>query len=327
MLYDNHNRTINYLRLAVTDRCNLRCFYCMPENGIQYVPQKELLSYEEMLRLAHLLASMGISKIRITGGEPFIRKDMFYFLRDLTKIKGIEQVHVTTNGTMTESLIPKLQEIGIRSVNLSLDTLDEQRFFEITRRNVFSQVMQTLDALVESGLPTKINMVVMQQHNIQDIIPMVELGKKYPINIRFIEEMPFNGTSRHEQIDWNYKKILSHIQSVYPNIHKLQDPKFSTSYNYQIKGFRGTFGIIAAYSRTFCGTCNRIRLTPKGMLKTCLYDDGVFNIKDIMRAGASDAQIQQTFLDALGNRAKNGHEAEQNRRFGGIGESMSTIGG
>ena len=327
MLYDNHNRIINYLRLAVTDRCNLRCFYCMPENGIQYVPQKELLTYEEMLRLAQLLAPLGIHKIRITGGEPFLRKDMYYFLRDLTQIKGIKEVHVTTNGTMTEALIPKLQEIGIRSINLSLDTLDENRFFEITRRNVFSQVRQTLDALVESGLPTKINMVVMQQHNIQDIIPMVELGKKYSINIRFIEEMPFNGTSRHETITWNYKKILSHIQSIYPNIEKLKDSKFSTSYNYKIQGFKGTFGIIAAYSRTFCGTCNRIRLTPKGMLKTCLYDDGVFNIKNIMRAGASDQQIQQTFLDALGNRAKDGFEAEQNRRLGGIGESMSTIGG
>ncbi len=329
MLYDNHQRPINYLRLAVTDRCNLRCFYCMPEEGIDYVPKTELLSYEEMLRLVRVLAKMGITKVRITGGEPFVRKDMIHFLSDLVKTPNLQEVHLTTNGTLTQNLIPQLQQIGIKSVNLSLDSLNKQRFFDITRRDVFDTVMETLHALIVAKLPTKINMVVMQDQNIDDIIPMVELAKANPINVRFIEEMPFNGTNRTPSLlEWNYKRIYQHIEATYPHIYKIEDGKYSTSTNYQIKGFQGTFGIIAAYSRTFCGTCNRIRLTPRGILKTCLYDTGVFNIKDVMRAGASDAQIQATFLDALGNRAKDGFEAEQNRHFDPlITESMSSIGG
>lgn len=329
MLYDNHQRPINYLRLAVTDRCNLRCFYCMPEEGIDYVPKTELLSYEEMLRLVRVLAKMGITKVRITGGEPFVRKDMTHFLSDLVKTPNLQEVHLTTNGTLTQNLIPQLQQIGIKSVNLSLDSLNKQRFFDITRRDVFDTVMETLHALIVAKLPTKINMVVMQDQNIDDIIPMVELAKANPINVRFIEEMPFNGTNRTPSLlEWNYKRIYQHIEATYPHIYKIEDGKYSTSTNYQIKGFQGTFGIIAAYSRTFCGTCNRIRLTPRGILKTCLYDTGVFNIKDVMRAGASDAQIQATFLDALGNRAKDGFEAEQNRHFDPlITESMSSIGG
>ena len=328
-LYDNHGRIINYVRLAVTDRCNLRCFYCMPEEGIKYVPKQELLSYEEMLRLMHLLAGMGIDKVRITGGEPFVRRDMMDFLRALCRIEGINKVNITTNGTLTAPLVPELKSLGISSVNLSLDTLDPQRFFQITRRDVFPQVMETLDALLEHDISTKINAVVMDGQNTADLIPMAELARDKPLSIRFIEEMPFNGEGSHySELAWNHRKILAHLQEHYPAIEKLPDPPHSTSYNYQIPGFKGTIGIIAAYSRTFCGTCNRIRITPKGMLKTCLYDDGVFNIRDLMRAGADDEQLREAFLQALGNRARDGWEAEKSRRFGlPVAESMSTIGG
>ncbi len=328
-LYDNHGRLINYVRLAVTDRCNLRCFYCMPEEGIQYVSREALLSYEEMLRLMQLLAGMGIEKVRITGGEPFVRRDMIHFLRDLCAVDGIKKVNITTNGTLTEKLVPQLKEMGINSVNLSLDSLDSSRFFEITRRDAFDKVMRTYQALLEHEIPTKINAVVMDGKNTQDIIPMAELTKEDPVSVRFIEEMPFNGEGAHyERLAWNHRRILSHLQERYPAIEKLPDPPHSTSYNYQIPGYRGSVGIIAAYSRTFCGTCNRIRITPNGMLKTCLYDNGVFNVRDLMRAGATQEQIRDTFLEALGNRAKDGWEAERNRSFGmPVTESMSTIGG
>ena len=328
-LFDNHGRQVNYVRLAVTDRCNLRCFYCMPEEGIKYVPKQELLTYEEMLRLMHLLVGLGIDKLRITGGEPFVRRDMMDFLRELCRMNGLKKVNITTNGTLTAPLIPELKQLGIHSVNLSLDTLDKERFFQITRRDEFDKVMATFYALLEHEIPTKINAVVMDGKNTEDILPMVELTKKHPVNVRFIEEMPFNGEgSNHSTLAWNYRKILSHIQSGYPGIEKIPDPPHSTSYNYRIPGHQGTVGIIAAYSRTFCGTCNRIRITPKGMLKTCLYDDGVFNIRNLLRAGATDEQVRETFLEALGNRAKDGWEAEKNRKFGlPIQESMSTIGG
>ena len=328
-LFDNHGRVINYLRLAVTDRCNLRCFYCMPEEGIDYVPRAELLSYEEMLRLIGLVAEMGVSKIRLTGGEPFIRKGIMDFLDKLVCIHGIEAVNITTNGTHTANLIDDLKHLGINSVNLSLDTLDRDRFFQITRRDYFPQVMETLDRLLVADIPTKINTVVMDGQNIEDIIPMVEMTRDMPITIRFIEEMPFNGEGNHYQkLEWHYKRIYQYIESHFPKIEKLPDPQSSTALNYKVSGFKGAFGIIPAYSRTFCGTCNRIRLTPQGMLKTCLYDSGVFNIRDIMRADATDLQIQETFLQALGNRSRDGFEAEKNRGVHlPVKESMSTIGG
>jgi GTP 3',8-cyclase len=329
MLFDNHGREINYLRLAVTDRCNLRCFYCMPEEGINYMPKKELLTYEEMERMVRIMAGLGINKIRITGGEPFLRKGMMQFIETLHNIEGIEQLNITTNGTLTKDLIPDFKKVGIASVNLSLDSLDEKRFFDITRRDNFKTVMDTFQQLLDYNITTKINAVVMNGRNIDDIIPMVELARNNPVSVRFIEEMPFNGTGKdNAQIPWDFLKILEHIKAQYPYLQKIEDPKHSTSFNYKIPGFRGTFGIIAAYSRLFCGSCNRIRLTPQGVLKTCLYDDGVFNLKNLLRAGGTDEHLKMALLDALGHRAKDGFEAEQNRNFGlPVSESMATIGG
>lgn len=329
MLYDNHGRKIDYVRLAVTDRCNLRCFYCMPEQGINYVKREQLLSYEEMTRLMYLLADMGIKKVRITGGEPFLRKDMMHFLETLSQIEGIKKINITTNGTLTAPLVPKLKEMGIGTINLSLDTLDKERFFKITRRDQYEQVMETFHALIEHGIKTKLNAVVMERQNIEDIIPMVALTQKHDVSVRFIEEMPFNGEGSHYPVlNWNHRKILAHIKEAYPDLEKLPDPPNATATHYQVPGYQGNIGIIAAYSRTFCGTCNRIRITPKGMLKTCLYDKGVFNIRDIMRAGATNEHLRDTFLSALSNRAKDGWEAEKRRGFNlPVNESMATIGG
>ncbi len=327
-LYDNHGRLINYVRLAVTDRCNLRCFYCMPEEGINYVSRQDLLTYEEMVRLMRLLRQMGITKLRITGGEPFVRKDIMDFFRTLATL-GLERINLTTNGTLTTPYIPELKKIGVHSVNLSLDTLDRDRFYHITRRDEFDKVAQCFEALLRHGIRTKINAVVMDGKNTEDIIPMAELTREHPVAVRFIEEMPFNGSGSHyPQLAWHHRRILEHLRAHFPTLEKIPDPPHSTSANYRIPGHQGTIGIIAAFSRTFCGACNRIRITPQGQLKTCLYDDGIFNIRDLMRAGASDEQLEATFLDALGNRAKDGWEAERNRNFGlPVTESMSTIGG
>ncbi len=328
MLYDNHGRVINYLRLAVTDRCNLRCFYCMPEEGIQFLKRQDLLTYEEMERVVRLFASLGINKIRITGGEPFVRKGLMDFLWKISKVEGITNLHLTTNGTVNTGLIGELKALGMTSVNLSLDSLDAQRFKDITRRDSFDQVMETFHQLLHHQIPTKLNMVVMSDRNIEDILPMIELTKTYPVSVRFLEEMPFNGSDKkNAQSLWDQKMILHYIKEYYPNLQKLPDPPHSTSANYQIPGYLGSVGIIASYSRLFCGTCNRIRLTPTGVLKTCLYDDGVFNIKNMIRAGATDPELHTALLEALGNRAKNGFEAEGRRSNSNISESMATIGG
>jgi molybdenum cofactor biosynthesis protein A len=327
LLLDNHGRKINYLRLAVTDRCNLRCFYCMPEHGLNWLSRTELMSYEEMLRTCSLLVSMGIQKIRITGGEPFVRKDIMQLLTSLSQLDGLDEISITTNGVLTAPFVPELKKLGIRSVNLSLDTLDANRFFTITRRDEFANVIHTLEELLKHDIEVKINAVVMDGQNTQDIIPMVEMTRDLPVSVRFIEEMPFNGDDHtYKGLNWDHHRILDEIKSSFPQIQKLTDPAYSTSYNYQVPGHQGSVGIIAAYSRTFCGTCNRIRITPQGVLKNCLYDDGVLNIKDMLRAGASDTEVKQTLLATMSNRVKDGREAEEAQKTG-IHESMAAIGG
>lgn len=328
-LYDNHGRPINYLRLAVTDRCNLRCFYCMPAEGIQYMPKHQLLSYEELERLVRVLADMGISKVRITGGEPFVRKDLVSFLRRISEVSGIEELHVTTNGVLTGSYIDELASLGIASVNLSLDTLDRERFRKITRRDYYDAVIRCFYQLLEAGIPVKINTVVMDGQNTEDIIPLAELTRSLPVAVRFIEEMPFNGQGSHYPVlVWTHHKIVDTLKKYYPDLKKLPDAPHTTSYNYRIPGYQGTVGVIAAFSRTFCGTCNRIRLTAQGTLKTCLYDHGVLDVRELLRSGISDERLQEAFGQAFAQRAKDGFEAEQQRKKGSpIVESMSTIGG
>lgn len=327
-LFDNHGRPLNYLRLAVTDRCNLRCFYCMPEEGIRYMPKKELLTFEEIIKLVSLMATMGISKIRLTGGEPFVRNDLMDLIKRLVEIPGIKDLHLTTNGVLTAPHIPELKKLGIASVNLSMDTLDQERFKTITRRDEFHSTNETLNSLLDHQIPVKINTVVMDGKNIQDIIPMVELTRSNNVTVRFIEEMPFNGEGNHVTLPWSHKDILRHIQSHFKEIHKVPDPENSTAFHYKIPGFQGTIGIIAAFSRTFCGTCNRIRVTAQGILKTCLYDDGVLNIKDLLRSDIAEAELKEKLLGAFRNRAKDGFEAERKRSDHQTAhESMSTIGG
>ncbi len=328
MLIDNHNREINYMRLAVTDRCNLRCFYCMPENGIKYVNRKDLLSFEEMFRMVSVFSELGISKLRITGGEPFIRKGIMEFLEKVSRIEKIHEINITTNGTFTEDKIADLEKMGIKSINLSLDSLNKERFFEITRRDMFDQVMATFEELLASSIKTKINMVVMEGRNIEDIYPMLALTKEKNVSVRFIEEMPFNGTEgQGNNTFWPMKKILNYAKAKY-EIEKLPDPPSSTSQNFKIKGHKGSFGIIAAYTRSFCGTCNRIRITPKGGLRTCLYGNKVLSIRDLMREGASNEELGNQLISTLKLRAKDGFEAEKMRdTLNPVSESMATIGG
>ncbi len=326
-IIDNHGRPLTYVRLGVTDRCNLRCFYCMPEEGISFVDKSSLLSFEEMLRLMRLLHQMGVKKVRITGGEPFLRKDLMQFLRQLSII-GFEKISITTNGTLLLRHLEELDQLGIRSINYSLDTVDPKRFFDITRRDVFEEVWGALMRMLEHGFEVKVNMVVMEDKNDMDILSMAHLAAKYPLDVRFIEEMPFNGEGSYKGIRWNHEAILAKLRAEYPKIIAQPFKSGSTSYNYSIPGFKGDLGIIPAYTRSFCGTCNRLRITPTGMLKTCLYDQGVFDLKKLLRNGANDGQIKEAIKEASSHRARNGWEAEKQRSSWQAGfESMATIGG
>jgi cyclic pyranopterin phosphate synthase len=298
----------------------------MPEEGIKYLPKHQLLTYEEMERIVAVLAKLGVHKVRITGGEPFVRAGLMDFLHRLADIEGINELTLTTNGVLTAPHVTDLVKLGVRSVNLSLDTLDRERFYQITRRDELPAVLKTLDALLNAGVQTKINAVVMDGQNIQDLIPLSELTRDLPVDVRFIEEMPFNGEGSHYPVlHWTHRRIIDEIKATYPDLTKLPDPPFSTSNTYQIPGHHGTIGVIAAFSRTFCGTCNRIRLTAQGTLKTCLYDNGVLDIRALIRSGASDDELTAAFLNAFSLRPANGFEAEQKRDV--VTESMSTIGG
>lgn len=325
-LVDNHGREISYLRLAVTDRCNLRCFYCMPAVGVKYMPERELLSWEEMARLVTLLNQMGIRKVRITGGEPFVRNGLMEFLQEIAKIQGLE-ICITSNGVLLEKHLPELISLGINSINLSLDSLDKQRFKQITRRDDFDVVYHSLMALIEAQMKVKINAVVMENKNDQDILTLAAFTEKHPVSVRFIEEMPFNGLGQiANYLTWDFIKIITHIKEKYPELKTLVAHSGDTAMKYQVPGFMGDIGVIAAFSRTFCGTCNRLRITAKGEVKTCLYDDGVFDLKTLLRENASDREIKNALFALNQKRPLDGFEAEKNRK-NVIQESMTTIGG
>lgn len=289
--------------------------------------RKELLSYEEMERLIRIFAGLGVSKVRITGGEPFARRDLMPFLKIITQIEGIRDLHITTNGTLTHDKVGEMEQLGIRSVNLSLDTLDRNRFLKITRRDDFAKVIKTLELLLETNMDVKINMVVMDGLNTEDIIPMIELSRDRNLSVRFIEQMPFNETGDTSATFWDMFRIKGYISEHYHGIHKLKDSANSTSMNYSIPGFKGNFGIIAAYTRTFCGTCNRLRLTPKGELQTCLYADPTLNLRDLLRAGNSDLEIAAAIENAVSKRHKDGFEAEKAHKSDENWRSMAKIGG
>lgn len=327
-LIDAFGRQINYVRLAVTDRCNLRCQYCMPAHGIDIVPREELLTFKEMYRIIRVLTELGVHKVRLTGGEPFVRKDFIGFLEMLSYNDLLEHINITTNGALIAQHIETLEKLKkVTHINLSIDSLDPKTFFEITRRDVFHEVYDTMMRLEQSRLNLKLNVVVQSGINTHEINKFVALSKDKNIGVRFIEEMPFNGKGQravHE--NWNVGRILEEIQKEYA-ITALQNEASSTSHNYSIPGHKGTVGVIPAFTRTICNDCNRIRITSTGTFKNCLFDDGVFNIRDFIRSGASNDDIKQLFLSLVKEKPANGFVAEANRTQGNVSESMSTIGG
>ncbi|MFM7235134.1 MAG: GTP 3',8-cyclase MoaA [Flavobacteriales bacterium] len=322
---DTFGRTIDYLRLAITDRCNLRCHYCMPASGLPWLQRDELLSFEEIERLLTVFASLGVRKLRFTGGEPFMRKDFDQLLIRVAESKLFESITITTNGVLTAPFIPLLKQLNIDSVNLSLDTLDEQRFATITRRDVFRDVMKTFEALLHHGIRTKMNAVIMEDVNEADLLPLALLSKDLPVDVRFIEEMPFNGRGNRHAVKWNRVGLHEALTEGLGTLEQLPAPPHSTSEIFKATGHQGTIGIIAAWSRTFCGTCNRIRLTPSGQMKTCLYGNNALDLRTLMRNDASNDTLAKSIEMAILHKSKDGFEAQNQRTP--VSESMATIGG
>ncbi len=327
MLIDNHNRIINYLRLAVTDRCNLRCNYCMPSEGIDFANKDKLFTIDELTTVSRILVEQGIDKLRITGGEPFVRKDLMVLLRRLSKMEGLKDISITTNATLIGPHIDELKRIGITNINVSLDAIDKATFERITRRDQYDTVYGNLIRLISEGFNVRINFIVLENQNIQDILPILKVMKNYDVSVRFLEEMPFNGGSKKfNTINWDYKRILEHIRSEYRDIEEIPSPKTSTSINYKIKGHVGTFGLIPSFSRTFCGSCNRLRISATGDVITCLYAKPCANLRDILRGENAEERVKQQILKAVGSRAATGFEAQA--KYAKVFEnSMTSIGG
>lgn len=327
MLIDNHGRAITYLRLAVTDRCNLRCSYCMPAEGANFARSDALLNPAELKRISAIMVGMGIDKIRITGGEPFVRPCVMELLEYLSGLDGLKDISITTNATKIGRHIDRLKDLGIRNINVSLDAIQPETFKKITRKDTFQLVYQNLIRLITEGFQVRINFVVLDGQNIDDIYAIMELQERYPIGVRFLEEMPFNGGNRNfSTLQWDYKTILEHIRKKYPDFEQITGPKSSTSINYKIEGHAGTFGLIPSFSRTFCGSCNRIRITATGDVITCLYGKPKANIRELLRTSDEDTAIVSQIHDVIGKRAKTGFEAQQEDRLP-FERSMTSIGG
>ncbi len=323
-LVDGQGRRISYLRLAITDRCNLRCQYCRPEKGVPFIPHQEILRFEELERLVAIFCYLGISKVRVTGGEPFSRRGCLPFMTRLRKIDGMQHLHITTNGVKTSRYLDELSSIGLDGINVSLDTLDQKRFWKITRRNYLEAVLQTVHGALARDIPLKINSVILEDTSDDEIIQLAGLARDYPITLRFIERMPFSGTVRSEKLENG--NLSLRLKSIFPAIEECTATLPTTARIFALPGYKGTLGLIQGYSRKFCETCNKVRITPTGMLKTCLYDNGALDLKMLLRNGAGDHEIREAVVACVHNRFKNGHEAE---RFSSRAKepSMAMIGG
>nr|XP_046268627.1 molybdenum cofactor biosynthesis protein 1 isoform X2 [Scatophagus argus] len=304
-LTDSFGRRHSYLRISLTEKCNLRCQYCMPEEGVKLTPRGQLLSTSEILTLARLFVQEGVEKIRLTGGEPLIRPDVLDIISELKKLEGLKTVAVTTNGMNLARLLPKLKDAGLDLINISLDTLVPAKFEFIVRRKGFHKVIEGIDKAIEMGYnPVKVNCVVMRGLNEDELLDFVALTEKKPLEVRFIEYMPFDGNR------WNFKKMVSYqemldrIRQQWPNMEMLQSEHTDTAKTFQVPGFKGQVGFITSMSDHFCGSCNRLRITADGSLKVCLFGNSEVSLRDVLRSGASDEELLQIIGAAVGRKKK-----------------------
>ena len=316
------------MRISVTDRCNLRCIYCMPSEGIDLAEPKKILRYEELLRIANIAATNGISRIRITGGEPLVRKGIVDFVRDLSAIDGIEELSLTTNGVLLGEYATDLKAAGLNRINVSLDSLDSERFKKLTRGDHLDTVLESLETAERAGLtPVKVNMVVIKGFNDDEIMDFAEISKKKPYHIRFIEYMPFN-----TEEGWQKEKCISakEIQERISAEEKLfpvesRRDASGPARRFRFEGAPGEVGFISPVTEHFCGSCNRLRLTADGKLRTCLFSDTEIDIREALRDGSDDSVIEEILFHAV--KVKPMKHMINEELFKKCSKTMSLIGG
>uniref|UniRef100_F7BN00 Molybdenum cofactor biosynthesis protein 1 n=1 Tax=Monodelphis domestica TaxID=13616 RepID=F7BN00_MONDO len=304
-LTDSFGRRHNYLRISLTEKCNLRCQYCMPEEGVPLTPKADLLTTREILTLSRLFVKEGVDKIRLTGGEPLIRPDVVDIVAQLQQLDSLKTIAITTNGINLARLLPRLQGAGLNAINISLDTLVPAKFEFIARRKGFHKVMEGIHKAIELGYdPVKVNCVVMRGLNEDELLDFVALSEGLPLDVRFIEYMPFDGNK------WNFKKMVSYkemldtIQQRWPELEKLPEEASSTAKAFRIPGFRGQISFITSMSEHFCGSCNRLRITADGNLKVCLFGNSEVSLRDYLRTGVPEEELLSIIGAAVGRKKR-----------------------
>jgi cyclic pyranopterin phosphate synthase len=325
-LIDTYDRRLNYLRLSITDRCNLRCLYCVPDGRLPKLTHDDVLTYEELLHLVKIGTEMGITKVRVTGGEPLVRKGVYTFLQSLSAMPGLEDLSLTTNGVLLAPNLEKLRQAGIRRFNLSLDTLSPSRYREITGYDCFDRVWAGLEKALQMGFsPIKINVVALQGINEDELIDMGRLTLKYPFHVRFIEYMPIGNARMDPQTNLltpDIKKRLASLGELHPVGHQTND---GPAQRYRLAGAPGELGFISSVSHHFCDRCNRLRLTANGQLRVCLLSDQQTDLRTPLRSGASDEELAGLIREAV--RHKKAHHRLAHATAPKVTGQMSGIGG
>lgn len=285
MLEDSHGRNHAYLRISLIERCNLRCTYCMPEEGVTLSPKSQLMTYEEIYDIAKIFVANGVTKIRLTGGEPLIRKDFSIILEKLSTLPV--ELSITSNAVIIDKFIDVLKTNHVNKINVSLDSLNEVKFKHITRRHEFKKVYNNILLLIKEGFTVKVNAVLIKGFNDDEIIDFIKLTKDLPISVRFIEFMPFDGNKWDISKMVSYAEIMTLVDTAFNKneILRLKDAPNDTSKNYKIKGFKGSFAIISSVTNPFCDSCNRLRLTANGQLKNCLFSSTESDLLTTLRLG------------------------------------------
>ncbi len=326
-LYDGHGRAIGDLRVSVTDRCNFRCQYCMPAEGLPWLEREEILTFEEIARIVALVASMGVHDVRLTGGEPLVRKGFPQLAAMLASIEDVHDLSVTTNGFLLERDAEALVRAGINRFNVSVDSLQRDRFFELTRRDALPQVLRGLEELAKhpEADPIKVNAVAIRGFTEDEVLPLAEFARRSPYQVRFIEYMPLDADH-----SWTPDQVLSGeeiraaIDAVYPLEPEPREPS-ATARVYRFADGRGRIGFINPVSEPFCGDCNRIRLTADGRLRTCLFSLNETDLRGPIRAGADNDELEEVIRGAVWRKELKHHVGEPG--FIQPNRTMSAIGG
>jgi len=302
-LQDSFGRNIDYLRISVTDRCNLRCVYCMPEEGVEPISHADVLSYEETVRLVRIFAELGIKDVRLTGGEPLVRRGIESLVAEIKAMPGIETLSITTNGILLPEKFSALKEGGLDAVNISLDTLVPEKFDRITRRTGLPVVLEAIDLCLDAGINTKINVVAMKGVNDDELVALAELARDRNLAVRFIEYMPIGKNDFEKYVPG--AEIRRQIEEAFGPMTPDAAPRgHGPALYYRPEGFKGCIGFISAMTCAFCSSCNRVRLTADGFLKLCLqYDIGI-SLRDKMRTGAFDEEIKDVIIKTVEKKPK-----------------------